>query len=147
LIGTAGGVAGSVRGAISSILIAVYTSVLTNRLTTTISTEVPAAVVKAGLPSTSVAQFIGAFSIGTPAAFKAVPGITDQILAVGTRAYKVANADAFATVYLTTIAFSVIAVILTFFAPNTDELMSGKVAATLHNEDDHLVRAKTTEQA
>lgn len=147
LIGTAGGVAGSVRGAISSILIAVYTSVLTNRLTSTISTQVPKAVVSAGLPATSVAEFIGAFSIGTPAAFKAVPGITDHILALGTRAYKQANADAFATVYLTTIAFSALAIFLTFFAPNTDDLMSGKVAATLHNEDDHVARVPTNEQA
>jgi hypothetical protein len=145
-IGTAGGVAGSVRGAISSILIAVYSSVLTNRLTKTISTQVPEAVINAGLPATSVPAFIGAFSIGTPAAFQAVPGITDKILAVGTRAYKVANADAFSTVYLTTIAFSALAVFLTFFAPNTDELMTGKVAATLHNEDNHIARTQTNEQ-
>jgi hypothetical protein len=144
-IGAAGGITGSVRGAISSILIAVYTTVLSNRLTSTISTQVPAAVLKAGLPTTSVAEFIKAFSVGTPDAFQAVPGITANILAVGTRAYKVANADAFKTVYLTTIAFSALAVVLTFFSPNTDDLMSGKVAATLHNEDDTVTRVKTGE--
>jgi hypothetical protein len=146
-IGSAGGVTGSVRGAISSVLIAVYTSVLTNRLTSTISTQMPPALIKAGLPASSVAEFIGAFSIGTPAAFEAVPGINAQILAIGTRAYKVANADAFKTVYLTTIAFSCLAIFLTFFAPNTDDLMSGKVAATLANEDNHVARVSTREQA
>jgi hypothetical protein len=147
MIGCAGGVAGSMRAFICAILIAIYTTILTNRLTTTIPEQVPPAVIAAGLPADSVAKFLGAFSIGTPEAFAAVPGITPAILAVGTRAYKVANADAFRTVYLSTIAFSGLAVILTFFAPNVDELMTAKVASTLHNEDDKLTRARTAEQA
>jgi hypothetical protein len=145
MIGAAGGVAGSMRAFICAILIAIYVTILTNRLTTTISTQVPAAVIAAGLPADSVVSFLGAFSIGTPEAFAAVPGITPSILAIGTRAYKVANADAFRTVYLSTIAFSGIAVILTFFAPNVDELMTHKVASTLRNEDDKLTRERTTE--
>jgi hypothetical protein len=139
--------AGGIRPVISAILIAIYTTILSNRLTTTISIQVPAAVIGAGLPVTSVADFIGAFSIGTPAAFDAVAGITPNILAAGTRAYKVAKADAYKTVYLSTIAFSAVAVILTWFAPNTDNIMSQKVVATLKNEDDTLTRKMTHEQA
>jgi hypothetical protein len=146
MIGAAGGVAGSMRAFICAILIAIYTTILTNRLTTTITAEVPKAVIGAGLPASSVVEFIGAFSVGTPAAFQAVPGITDSILATGTRAYKVANAEAFKTVYLSTIAFSAVAVILTWFAPNTDDLMTKSVAATLKNEDDTLTRKMTHEQ-
>lgn len=94
----------------------------------------PPKLLAAGLPATSIESFIGAFSIGTAEAFAAVPGVTAEIIAVGTRAYKVANAHAYSTVYLSTIAFSGLAVILTWFAPNTDELMSEKVAATLAGE-------------
>jgi hypothetical protein len=50
-------------------------------------------------------------------------------IAIGTRA-----ADAYKTVDLVTIAFSGIAVILTYWAPNIDDLMSEEVAATLHHE-------------
>ncbi|KXJ90089.1 fungal trichothecene efflux pump [Microdochium bolleyi] len=140
MIGTAGGVAGSVRAAICAVLIAVYTTVLTNELTKNLSTGVPAALVGAGLPATSIADFMAAMTAGTPAAFAAVPGLTAEITAVGVRAYKWAYSDAFKSVYLTTIAFSAFAVVLTWFAPNTDDLMTGKVAATLANEDGHVIQ-------
>lgn len=81
-----------------------------------------------------MAGFLSAFTAGTAEAFAAVPGVTADIIAVGTRAYQEANADAYRTVYLSTIAFTGIALILTFFAPNTDDLMSGKVVATLNHE-------------
>ncbi|KAH7028983.1 fungal trichothecene efflux pump-domain-containing protein [Microdochium trichocladiopsis] len=140
-IGAAGGVAGSVRAAICAVLIAVYTTVLTNSLTKNLSNDVPAALVGAGLPATSVADFMAAITVGTPEAFAKVPGLTASITAVGVRAYKWAYSDAFKAVYLTTIAFSALAVVLTWFAPNTDELMTGKVAATLANEDGHVVQS------
>ncbi|EON67606.1 hypothetical protein W97_06974 [Coniosporium apollinis CBS 100218] len=133
-IGVAGGVAGSVRSGICAILTTVYVSILTNRLTETVSTQVPPAIVSAGLPATSVVDFLSAFTVGTAEAFAAVPGVTAEIIAIGTRAYQEANADAYSTVYLSTIAFTGIALILTFFAPNTDELMSGKIVATLNHE-------------
>jgi hypothetical protein len=134
-IGVAGGFAGSIRAFICAILVAVYTTTLTNRLTTTVSTEVPPVLLAAGLPSTSIIQFMTALSAGTADAFQQVPGITLSIITAGVRAYKVANSNAYKTVYLSTIAFSAIAVFLTWFAPNTEKYMSEKVVATLHNEE------------
>jgi hypothetical protein len=133
-IGVAGGVAGAIRGAISAISLSVYTAVLTNRLTTTVATRVPTALTGAGLPASSVEGFIAAISVGTPQAFQQVPGVTDRIIAVGVRAYQVANAEAYRTVYLSTIAFSGLGLILTLFAKNTEKLMLDSVAATLHGE-------------
>lgn len=75
-----------------------------------------------------------AISAGTSDAFASVPGITDEIIAIGVRAYKVASADAYRTVYLSTIAFSGVAIILTWFAPNTEKFMTQQVVATLDNE-------------
>ena len=63
-----------------------------------------------------------------------IPGITERIIAIGTRAYQDASADAYNTVYLVTIAFSGIAIILTWWAPNTEDLMTGNVAATLAHD-------------
>lgn len=134
-IGVAGGMAGSIRAAICAILVAIYTTTLTNRLTTTVPERVPPAVINAGLPSSSVEAFIAAISLGKTDALEAIPGINSDIIAVGIKAYKLANSDAFRTVYLTTIAFSGVAVILTFFAPNTEKFMTNKVVATLNNED------------
>ena len=142
-IGIAGGLAGSVRSIISSILQAVYVSIFTNRLTHTVASEVPPALMNAGLPSTSVVGFLQAIQVGTASAFDSVPGVTSSIIAAGLKAYKQANADAYRTVYLSTIAFSGLAVLLTWFAPNTDHLMNGKVAATLHHEGQHILEEKS----
>jgi hypothetical protein len=138
-IGTAGGVAGSVRAAISAVSAAVYSAVLSNRLSQTISTHVPAALLAAGLPATSVPGFIAAIALGTPAAFAKVDGISEPITVAGLKAYKLANMDAYRTVFLTTIAFSGVALVLSFFVPNVEERMTGDVAATLHNRGDEKV--------
>ena len=138
-IGIAGGLAGSIRAAICAVVVAIYTTTLSNRLGETIPAEVPPAVVEAGLPSSSVADFMTAISAGTSDAFASVPGITDEIIAVGIRAYKVASADAYRTVYLSTIAFSGVAIILTWFAPNTEKFMTQQVVATLDNEKSNTI--------
>jgi hypothetical protein len=130
-IGTAVGAAGSVRSAISSVASAVYLTVLSNRLTQTIPTVVPPAVIAAGLPSSSVPTFLQGFTTGS---FSGVEGLTDAILAVGTQAYKTASAQAYSTVFYTTIAFTGIAVVISFFSPNVDDKMTGEVAVTLGKE-------------
>lgn len=107
----------------------VYSAVLTNRLTETIPEEVPPALVKAGLPASSVASFIKGITVGS---FDNVPGVTDSIVTAGLQAYKQANMDAYRTVFYTTIAFSGIGILLSFFVPNVDDRMTGEIAATLH---------------
>lgn len=137
-IGIAGGLGGSIRAAICAVLVAVYTSILSNRLTQTISSEVPQALVEAGLPEDSVEDYLAVIAaVGTNAgedSYTGVKGITANIVAVGIRAYKVANTDAYRTVYLSTIAFSALAIFLTFFAPNTEQYMTDHVAATLNQK-------------
>lgn len=138
-IGTALGMAGSMRSAISGIASTVYVVVLTNRLTVTIPAEVPPAVIAAGLPSGSVAAFLGGFTTGN---FSAVEGLTPTILAAGSAAYKEASAHAYSTVFLTSLAFSGVAIILSVFNPNVDDKMTNEVAATLHNRNEADVAEK-----
>jgi hypothetical protein len=131
-IGSAVGTAGSIRSAISSVASAVYLSVLSNRLATTIPAEVPPALTAAGLPASSVQAFLTGLTTGS---FADVDGVTDSIIAAGIGAYKIANSDAYSTVFYTTIAFTGIAVIVAFFSPNVDEKMTGDVAVTLGEKD------------
>lgn len=145
-IGIAGGIAGSIRSAICGVVVAVYTTVLTNRLGQTVGGEMPPALMDAGLPASSVADFIAAIGAGATDALAAIPGITDRIIALGLAAYKQANADAYRTVYLTTLAFSGVAICLTWWAPNTEKYMTSHVAATLNREqvsDDEKVVVQT----
>ena len=138
-IGTAIGAAGSIRSAISTLASTVYVVVLTNRLTTEIPALVPPAVIAAGLPATSVVPFLTGFTTGN---FSAVPDLTPSILAIGVRAYKEANAKAYSTVFLTSLIWSVLAIILSIFTPNVDEKMTNEVAVTLHQRGNEEIVAE-----
>lgn len=120
-----------------------YSVILANRLATTIAAQVPSAVIAAGLPTSSVATFISAFSVGA-SAFEGIPGLTPDILAIGTSAYQHANADAYRTVFFSNIAFSGVAIICSLLLPNVDHLLTGQVAATLHEgrDEDHIAGEK-----
>jgi hypothetical protein len=135
-IGTAVGVAGSMRSTVSTIGSTIYTAILTNRLKKTIPSEVPPKLIAAGLPASSVAEFLTAITVGTPAAFAKVQGLTAGIEEVGVRAYKVASSHAYQTVFYSTIAFSAICVLAAFLTPNVEEQMTDRVVATLHRHKD-----------
>ena len=135
-LGTGGGVAGSIRFLISSISATVYTLVLTNRLATTVPAEVVPAITNAGLPASSVVSFIEGFTTGS---FAGVKGVTPAIIAIGTKAYQLANADAYRTVFLSTIAFTGAALVASMWLPNVDDLMTEKVATTLHKRGNEEV--------
>jgi MFS family permease len=135
-IGIGGGLATTSRAFISAICQAVYTTIFSNRLPASIANKVPSALISAGLPASSVPQFLAAITAGT--GFSAVPGISDSITAAGLRAYQVANANAYRTVYLSTIAFTSVGLICAFFTTDMDEFMSNKVAVTLANEDNEF---------
>ncbi|KXL50749.1 hypothetical protein M433DRAFT_76067 [Acidomyces richmondensis BFW] len=130
-LGSALGLLGSSRAAISNVMEVVYNTVLTNRLAKTIPREVGLAVVKAGLPISSVATYLKALSAGTTGLAK-VPGINSAIETAGAVAYRHAKMDAYHTVFLTTIAFTGLGVVVNCFVPNVDEKMTDDVATTLH---------------
>ncbi|KXJ88998.1 fungal trichothecene efflux pump [Microdochium bolleyi] len=144
-LGTSAGVAGSIRFLISSIAATVYNVVLSNRLAQTIPAYVPAAVTAAGLPAGSVAAFIAAVSGGT-GDFSGVSAVTERIVAVGVRAYKEANAEAYRAVFFTNIGFSVLAVICCLLLPEVDHLMTGLVATKLHDKGEEEQRGVVREK-
>ena len=133
-IGIAGGVCAGIRSAISAVATVVYVSVLSTRLAENLMTDVPAALASAGLPVTSVEAFITAIYAGTPNAFSGVPGVSKSIIGAGVAAYQRANVDAYRLVWLITIAFSGLALVLAFFTENTEKYDSDQVAATLRTK-------------
>jgi hypothetical protein len=116
----------------------IYTVILTNKLTENIPAQVPPAVINAGLPETSVLGYMTAVAAGNATAIQSVPGISPAIIAVGTRAYKEASTGAYRTVFLSTIAFSVIGIICSFFLPNIGSLLTGEVSTTLHGKKEEI---------
>jgi hypothetical protein len=135
-IGTAAGIAGSSRSAISTIASTVYSVVLTTRVTQTLSTQVPAKLLAAGLPASSIAQYMTAIAAGgSEALLSQVQGLTPEIMGQGATAYRYAYADAYRTIFLVSLAFGGLAILVSFFIPDIDALMTGKVAATLSGRE------------
>lgn len=146
-IGTAIGVAGSARSAISTVASTIYSVVLTSRVTQTVGSQVPKALVGAGLPSGSVASYMGAIAAGGEAsALAAVKGLTPSVSTAGALAYRIAYMDAYRTVFYTSIAFGGLGIIISFFIPNVETSMTDSVATTLHvNKTTAIVEPKQME--
>lgn len=142
-IGTAAGIAGSSRSAVSTVASTIYSVVLTARTTKTLSTQIPPAVIGAGLPASSVADYMAAIAAGgTQSLLDGVKGLTPEIQAVGTEAYRYAYADAYRTIFLVSLAFGGLGIICSLFIPDIDTLMGNKVAATLKGRERETQESK-----
>ena len=109
---------------LTSIKASIFVSIYGNRLADEIPQNVPRAVVAAGLPASSVPVLMKALANGTAAAIQAVPGMTPTVLGVFTTAVKDSYSASFRTVYLSSLAFSGIALIAAFFTTDVDAYMT-----------------------
>ncbi|CAK7200861.1 hypothetical protein SEUCBS139899_003560 [Sporothrix eucalyptigena] len=131
-IGVGGGVATTTRSGLSVLGSVIYSAILTNRLKKTIPALVPPAAEAAGLPASSVTTLIA--YLGGTGKEAAVVGLTPDILTAATTAYRDANARAYQTVMLTTIAFGGISMICAWFTPSIDVEKSHIVSTVLEKE-------------
>ncbi|KAF2189032.1 hypothetical protein K469DRAFT_684287 [Zopfia rhizophila CBS 207.26] len=140
-IGTAAGIARSSRSGISAIASTVYSVVLSARVTKTLSAEMLAKVIAAGLHVGSVTEYMAPITARcSQAMLKKVEGLTPVILAAGANAYRYAYMDAYQTIFLVSLGFGILAIIVPFFIPDIDVLMGGSMAAMLKG------RAKDAEE-
>lgn len=85
-------------------------------------------------------RLLNAAKVGTAAAYKAVPGITNSTTAAVTQAVKVSNAQGYKLVYLVAIAFGAVAIMAAFTVKDVDESQRSKYVAA------HLETEKPTEK-
>jgi hypothetical protein len=139
-LGTAGGLSGAIRSFVSAVATAIYSTVLANRLATT----VPQYVVPAAqdLPSSSIPALIAGLSGTGPLTQAAVPGLTSSVTASASQAFKVANAEAYKTVFYTSFAFGGAGMILAWLILDNDKSKYGLVAGHVHSPKNE----KTLEQ-
>ena len=124
-IGLGSGLLASCRNVLGTIGSAIYISVFGNELPKQIRQHIPPAVISAGLPPTSVTALLAAYRNGTTAALRAVPGYDTAVGAAYAAANKTAYFNAFKLVYLASLSFGAVAVIVAFFARDVDHLMTG----------------------
>ncbi|EME43735.1 hypothetical protein DOTSEDRAFT_171572 [Dothistroma septosporum NZE10] len=134
-IGLAAGVFGSIRAFAGVLATAIFSSVLTNKVSSYTTDVVAPALVKAGLPLTSVAPFLTALAAGNLPALEKVQGVTPANVAVGAADFRDAYAYAFKiggnVFWLATIAFGGLAVIASFFFADLDDKLSKDVVRRL----------------
>lgn len=131
-IGRAGGLSGSIRSFGAVIAIAILTTTLRIRPKENIPAQVIPAAKAAGLPPSSIENLIAGLGGTIPLDTKNVPGLTPRILGVATEAYKVANANAFSTVFLVSFAFGGLRMILCWFVAQNDASVENYVAGHIH---------------
>jgi hypothetical protein len=107
--------------------------VLNNRLSRNIPATVPAALTAAGVPSGSIAALITAISTNPSGDFTNLPGVTASMAKVALRAYQEAACKSYNTVWLSTLSFSLICVILTIWAPNCNSRLTNNVNVPIHD--------------
>ena len=106
------------------------------------------ALIEAGLPASSIQDFLFAFSSGSASVISAVPGVTEAVIVAATSSNIAAYTDAFHKVFFATIAFGSVSVLAAFLLkPFTKEELAGSVVYHLdHGKTQLGVEAAEVEQ-
>ncbi|KAK5047403.1 hypothetical protein LTR69_011519 [Exophiala sideris] len=136
LIGLAVGTIGFMRSVGGAAGISIFSSILTSKAATFIPAQVVPAALKAGLPETSLAEFLGILTGAVQGQeITKVPGVTSDIIVKSTAALKGAYLASFKYVWYSGIAFSVLAFFLTFFIKDLSPHMTTKIPQHLKEEE------------
>lgn len=120
------------RTAVGSIFTAVFVAILTNKVPAKLASIVPPAVIKAGLPASSITDLFAAITVGTPEALAKVPGINPRIEAVLAAALSNAYAAAYAYVYYAAIAVGLVGLIACFCVRDYDQYFNNHVPRQIY---------------
>ncbi|KAK7429333.1 hypothetical protein QQZ08_004145 [Neonectria magnoliae] len=138
-IGATKGDFASMRAVTGTVALSIYVSIFTDKLTAFLPRDITAAVTKAGLPESSLPDLFTAIGNGTSSAFDSIPRINATILAAvdeGTTGCK----NTFQILYLSSLAFGIIAIVSAFFLQDVSHLLTGFVNKKIHTP--HLKRTE-----
>ncbi|KAK4936010.1 hypothetical protein LTR10_023057 [Elasticomyces elasticus] len=144
-MGAGAGAFGSIRSVGGVLATTIFTTILTNKVSSNTESIVIPALLKAGLPLTSLKPFLTALASGNSGAITAVPGVTESIIGIAVAQTKVAYQKAFTVVYLSSLPFGVISIIAAFWAPNIKDLMTHDVVRRLDHGQSTLAGLKEGE--
>lgn len=111
----------------------IYSNIFNNKLTVNLPTLVSRYAVEAGLPSTSVADFLTAF-LATPAetsALASIPGVSSQVLAAAALGERWAFAESLKWVFVASLPFGALAMLASLCLGDVEKYMSNQVVAHL----------------
>ncbi|CAK7206317.1 hypothetical protein SEUCBS139899_009105 [Sporothrix eucalyptigena] len=141
-LGIALGFVGTVRAGLAAAGQTIFTTIYTNCLKADLPKYVTPVVVQAGLPESSVPALLAGLAAGN---LTGISGLTPAITAVAKTAYKEGYSHSFQTVYLSSIAFGVVGILTSLFAPNTERKLNSAISRKLHRRQRHKAANATTE--
>jgi Fungal trichothecene efflux pump (TRI12) len=133
LIATATAVTTSSRAVAATVFTAIYAAALNARLDINIPGHVAKAALRAGLPPSSLPNFIKALAGHDDAALAKVPGVNPQIIGVGVVALKQAFADSLRVVYIIAAPFGALACVMCLFLGDMKRTMDYRVDAPVED--------------
>ena len=139
LIATATAATTCSRAIAAAVFTAIFTTAFETRIGKNLPADVAQAVLKAGLPSSSVGAFIRALSSNNTAALSKIPGVSSTIISAGVVALKQAYADSLRVVYIIAAPFGLLACVACFFLGDLKKVMDYAVEAPV--EDLHAKRS------
>ena len=114
LLGLTTGQLIAARGAGQTVSAAVLAAVYGAKIQTILPAKVADAVMEAGLPPSSVAEFVTDIAKGNAIALMTIPGINDSIVAAGQTAATRAYVESFHYGWYTALPFAIVALLITF---------------------------------
>lgn len=140
LIATATAVMTSARGVGATIFTVIFQTAALNRAATRIPDELSQAALRAGLPISSVRQFVTALAAGDTKMLSEVPNVTPAIITAGAAALKQAYADSFRVVFIIAAPLGAAACVGCLFLGDLGKTMNYRVDAPvedLHSKKHH----------
>ncbi|KAJ5473032.1 hypothetical protein N7530_007033 [Penicillium desertorum] len=133
-LGTAGGLSGCIRLAGTLVAVAMYNTILNNRLLQTIPAAVTPVALSAGVPESFIPRLIANLT-RTNRVGESIPGLTAVDVPLIQSAFQLGKSQAYSTVFLSTLGFGGVALILCFLIGGVDESNGEYVAALIQHGD------------
>ena len=129
LMATATSCTTSARAIAGAVFSAIYAAAFNSRLTNYLPKYVAKAALAAGLPASSLPEFIEALSTGDTQALANITGVTPSVIAQGARALQQAFADSLRIVFIIAVPFGAVAAIGCWFLGDVRNTMNYHVDA------------------
>lgn len=144
LIATATSATTSARAIAGSVFSAIYATAVNTRLAEYLPKYIANAAVAAGLPATSIPDFVGALVEGNTAALGEIQGVSPEIVAQGVLALQHAYVDAIRVVFIIAAPFGAVACIGCYFLGDLKQTMNYHVDAPVEKLEVKLEDHKGT---
>lgn len=122
------------RTMLGPVFTAIFNAIVANKFPEELQTIAIPAILRAGLPESSLTALTSAIASGSQAALKAVPGMTDAILEVTNDTVSTSYASTYAYVYYTAVALGGVSIIAAVLVRDFDQYLNDHVSRQIYHK-------------